>query len=66
MNEHMAFSRNLGNETLIFAVNIGNQSATVYGNMPSGHFEDLMTGKEMDINGSIPLEPGEILFLYRK
>lgn len=66
MNEHLAFSRNLGNETLIFAVNIGNNPATVYGNMPSGHFKDLMTGKEMEINGNIPLHPGEILFLYRK
>ena len=65
MNEYLAFSRNLGNESLIFAMNIKNEPVTVYGNMPEGHFKDLMSGKEMDIYGSIPLAAGEILFLYR-
>ena len=65
MNEYLAFSRNLGNESLIFAMNIKNEPVTVYGNMPEGHFKDLMRGKEMDIYGSIPLAAGEILFLYR-
>lgn len=64
-NEHLAFARTTDQETMIFAVNMKNEPVTVYGNMPSGHFKDLITGKEMDINGSIPLDPKEILFLYR-